>query len=230
MNGTEQDLARTGGRGADVAPTRKLFLFDCYDTLVLERTPGSAPAPAALFAHHLGVTETTAKRILYPILSAAFRPSSVQEATTDLLGRGLRRQGLEQHLDRARDALWWAMGNGDGRHIAAPDCAEVLRHIKKAGHEVRLISNCVLEPEGMHRLLTGLGLSEFIDRAYYSSEGLGRKPDLAFFSRAAAGQWDTVVMVGDSEPLDMAPARTLGMRTVQVDPGRPGWDEVLRLA
>ncbi|MGK5627873.1 HAD family hydrolase [Streptomyces sp. URMC 123] len=209
-----------------VREARKLFVFDCYDTLVVERDPGREPDLAGLFAEHLDVSVPLAKRILYPVLAGAFRPYAVQEETGAVLARGLARYRPDRSLRQAEEALWHAVGNADGRYRAAARSVELLRRIRAAGHEVRLLSNCVLGESGMHRLLDTTGLSGHLDRCHFSSEGRGKKPDPTFLRRAADGRWSTIVMVGDSPTLDIEPARALGWETVQIRPERPCWERV----
>lgn len=205
---------------------RKLFLFDCYDTLVVESDSDHRPDLAALFAHRLGIRDLLAKRVLYPVLSGAFRAEH-QERTETVLRRGLDRHGLHDVSDEeAAEALWYAAGNADGRYRAASGSHALLNQLRDEGHVVRLISNCVLAPGGMNRLLESVGLAGHITVAHYSSEGRGKKPDPDFFRQAGDGQWAEVVMVGDSVPLDLEPARALGWQAVRIDPHKPCWSAV----
>lgn len=206
-----------------------LVVFDCFETLV--KSTASAPRPehwASLFARHLGISSVRAQRAIYPMINSCLSYGQINMSTEHVLRRTLCRGSDTPSMAEALSALWVAAGNADGRYIAADGARGLLEHLVASGHTVRLLSNCILTRGQMARLLRELDLLKPFDEMHLSSEGVGKKPDLAFFARAARGVWEEVVMVGDSYEIDIAPADRLGWHTVNVSTEANPWHAVVR--
>lgn len=206
-----------------------LVVFDCFETLV--KPIPDAPGPehwADLFARHLGVSSAQAQRAIYPMISSCLSGGQMNMSTEYILRRTLCRGSDTPSMAEALNALWAAAGNADGRYIAADGARGLLEHLVASGHTVRLLSNCILTRGQMTHLLRELDLLKPFDEMHLSSEGVGKKPDPAFFARASSGVWEEVVMVGDSYEIDIAPADRLGWHTVNVSTEANPWHTVVR--
>ncbi|MCI4066795.1 HAD family hydrolase [Micromonospora sp. R77] len=205
-----------------------LVVFDCFDTVVVS-APDAPRAEhwAGLFARHLGIPVARAQRAIYPMITSCLGDGAMNLATEDVLRRTLCRGADAPSLSEALAALWTAAGNADGRYTAAPGVAGLLARLRAEGHTLRLLSNCILTREQMTHLLRDLDLFEPFDELHLSSEGVGKKPDPAFFRRAATGVWDRIVMVGDSVEIDLTAAGQLGWDTVDVLTEPDPWGAVL---
>ncbi len=98
---------------------------------------------------------------------------------------------------------------------------ECLRHLRRKGARLGLLSNTVLSRGSVELALKRFGVLDLFDAVICSSEVAYRKPDVLIF-RAMLGLLNAKphqsVMVGDSLQDDVAGAAALGMTTVWYNP------------
>lgn len=97
--------------------------------------------------------------------------------------------------------------------------APVLEELRYCGIKTALLADVVGPTEIFEEALEERGLASLFDVVVWSSEIGVRKPAAAGFRRVAddlAMHPSQMVMVGDSEQQDIAPARAQGWRTVRV--------------
>lgn len=104
---------------------------------------------------------------------------------------------------------------------ARPGALEALRHAKRRGLRVALVTNVLWRTAADSRAdWTARGVSECIDAIVTSLDVGWRKPHQAIFRRALEELGGVApaeaVMVGNSRAADIAPAKRLGMRAVLV--------------
>lgn len=98
-----------------------------------------------------------------------------------------------------------------------PEAAALLKRLRESGMRIWLLSNAqaaFTRPE-----LQALGLEGSFDGVYLSSELGFKKPDPRFFEALLTEQKisaETAVMIGNDGGCDIAPARSLGLKTVYV--------------
>jgi len=106
------------------------------------------------------------------------------------------------------------------------DAEHVLRTFKERGYRLGIIAS---QPLGTARRLARFGLRDFFDVICASAEEDLDKPDPELFrlalARAGCAPADAV-MIGDRADNDVAPAKSLGMRTVLVRQGYGGHDTI----
>lgn len=211
-----------------------VVVFDCFDTLVLSRPlPGSERFAAcladvlALDARCAGAVVDT---VFGAVLAAMSDRSALQPPTLGLLREALREQGERRPGADLDEALWQALGCADpDQYTLCEPAADAMRRVAAGGHTVRLMSNCYLPGPLMRRLLHRLEVPEVYERALFTADGGPKKPDPRAFRLIGEGVFERHVMVGDSEELDIGPARELGWDTVRVNPGHPDLTELLDL-
>ncbi|MBQ2954081.1 MAG: HAD-IIIA family hydrolase [Clostridia bacterium] len=111
-----------------------------------------------------------------------------------------------------------------------PEAAEVLRALRGRGYRIGVIAN---QAAGTADRLRAWGLLEYIDLVIASAEAGVAKPDPAIFRLAlkrAGCAAAEAVMIGDRLDNDIAPAKTVGMRTVWLPQGPAVWHSVRREA
>ena len=99
------------------------------------------------------------------------------------------------------------------------DAEETLARLCRKGYRLGIIAN---QPPGTAERLAAWGLAPFFDVLVSSAEMGIAKPDLAIFEKAlklSACAAEESVMVGDRLDNDMAPAKTVGMKTVWLKQG-----------
>ena len=99
------------------------------------------------------------------------------------------------------------------------DSLETLEILKRRGYNLGIIANQAI---GTAKRLDALGLSKYFDVVAASAELGVAKPNKLIFERAfelAGCQPHNSVMVGDRLDNDIAPAKSLGMRTVWIRKG-----------
>lgn len=99
------------------------------------------------------------------------------------------------------------------------DSLETLEILKRRGYNLGIIANQTI---GTARRLDAWGLSKYFDVVAASAELGVAKPNMLIFERAfelAGCQPHNSVMVGDRLDNDIAPAKSLGMRTVWIRKG-----------
>lgn len=95
-----------------------------------------------------------------------------------------------------------------------PQAREFLELMQQRQTPVRIVSNF---DSRLHRILSGLSLRPLVESVFCSAEHGVAKPDPALFQKAA---WTDappakVLVIGDSERLDLAPARALGFSALR---------------
>ena len=110
--------------------------------------------------------------------------------------------------------------------VPYPDADRVLRTLSERGYRLGIIAS---QPLGSADRLARFGLRDCFEVICASAEeGVG-KPDPALFRRAltrAGCSPEDAVMIGDRTDNDVAPAKSLGMRTVLIRQGYGGHDTV----
>lgn len=107
-----------------------------------------------------------------------------------------------------------------GRLQPFPGASELLAGLAQRGVRVVVVSNVTWrDGEAYRRDFADAGLADYVAE-YVTSFDVGwRKPHPAFFEVAgiaARHPWSQCLMVGDSEPNDIAPAKQRGMHTIRV--------------
>ncbi|UQX03555.1 HAD family hydrolase [Streptomyces sp. RerS4] len=211
-----------------------VVVFDCFDTVVLSRPLPGPEWFTSCLADVLALDARCAGEVVHTVFGAVLAAmadrSALQPSTLGLLEAALRERGERRERADLEEALWHALGGADPEHYAlcAP-AADAMRRLAAAGHTVRLLSNCYLPGTLMERLLRRLEVPEVYDRALFTADGGPKKPDPRAFRFIGEGAFERRVMVGDSEELDIEPARALGWDTVRVEPGKPDLTELLAL-
>lgn len=100
-----------------------------------------------------------------------------------------------------------------------PEAEEILRYLRDKGYLISVIANQGL---GTEKRLENWGIRKYFDSVTASAEEGVAKPDLEIFRRAlnkAGCSAGNSVMIGDRLDNDIAPAKSLGMRTVWIKQG-----------
>lgn len=100
-----------------------------------------------------------------------------------------------------------------------PETEEILRYLRDKGYLIGVIANQGL---GTEKRLENWGIRKYFDSVTASAEEGVAKPDLEIFRRAlnkAGCSAGNSVMIGDRLDNDIAPAKSLGMRTVWIKQG-----------
>jgi putative hydrolase of the HAD superfamily len=101
-----------------------------------------------------------------------------------------------------------------------------LAHLREAGIALAIVSNTMRTPGAiLRRLLARFELLDHFDYIVFSDEVGVRKPQPDIFLRAlraVGGEVESAVHVGDDPVLDVAGARAVGLRVVQVVGGSAG--------
>lgn len=100
-----------------------------------------------------------------------------------------------------------------------PEAEEILRYLCDKGYLISVIANQGL---GTEKRLENWGIRKYFDSVTASAEEGVAKPDLEIFRRAlnkAGCSAGNSVMIGDRLDNDIAPAKSLGMRTVWIKQG-----------
>lgn len=99
--------------------------------------------------------------------------------------------------------------------VLYPDVIPTLEKLKKR-YKLGIIAN---QPAGLEKRLKALGILEYFDAVFGSDDVGYSKPDTAFYRFAldkTACPASQAVMIGDRPDNDVAPARSVGMKTVRV--------------
>jgi FMN phosphatase YigB (HAD superfamily) len=198
-----------------------LFVFDCYETILVRRSGPRLPSltvlDSALAAVGVHASTTVATEVLDRLASIALEPLARQPPTIEVfLGACARaREVADREVLAAAAARAFSFERDAVSPV--PDIEEVLREIRAAGHAARVLSNCLAPGMVMDQLLDDIGLGGLLDQRAWSSEIGLRKPHPGAFASVADGTFDRVVMVGDSEEIDLAPARSLGWIVVRAN-------------
>ena len=100
--------------------------------------------------------------------------------------------------------------------LTEPDVPEALRHIKKMGTHTALLSDSARPSAELKPLLEKLGIAQYIDGIFVSSEIGYEKPEKeayeAVLKKFVAAPADSVFVGHDKE--ELAGARMLGIRTI----------------
>lgn len=100
-----------------------------------------------------------------------------------------------------------------------PETEEILRYLHDKGYFIGVIANQGL---GTEKRLDNWGIRKYFDSVTASAEEGVAKPDLEIFRRAlnkAGCSAGNSVMIGDRLDNDIAPANSLGMKTVWIKQG-----------
>lgn len=100
-----------------------------------------------------------------------------------------------------------------------PEAEEILRYLQERGYIIGVIANQGL---GTEKRLEAWGIRKYFDSVTASAEEGIAKPDTEMFLRAlkkSGGLAESSVMIGDRLDNDIAPAKSLGMKTVWVKQG-----------
>lgn len=209
----------------------KLVIFDLGNTLVDYHRGGLSDDEKDLVGLH---RMHAALRKRYPQLSlvalydAFYRPWLAAQAhrskktreyeVHDYLGKVLDLSELSEQLYRR------AMLAFHGPFIetvwVAPGALELLSDLSERGISLGLLANSPIPGFCHEAALDRVGLLPFLEHRLFSYDVGIRKPDPRLFqmlmSRAGAKPSSTV-LVGDSERLDLGPARSLGISTFRFD-------------
>lgn len=102
----------------------------------------------------------------------------------------------------------------------APGALELLRDLSAKGIYLALLANSPIPGFCHDAALARIGLLSFLKTRVFSYDIGMRKPDTRLFQMLmsqADAQPSSTVMVGDSERLDLVPARSLGIHAIKFD-------------
>lgn len=100
-----------------------------------------------------------------------------------------------------------------------PETEEILRYLRERGYIIGVIAN---QGFGTEKRLEAWGIWKYFDSITASAEEGIAKPDPEMFLRAlkrSGGLAENSVMIGDRLDNDIAPAKSLGMKTVWIKQG-----------
>lgn len=144
---------------------------------------------------------------------AAFAPDTYAHMIETLCG------GDPQTIDRVRHRMRAMVGNLDVFQLR-PEIDGLLRRLRDRGLRLGIVAN---QPQAARERLERAGIGDLFDYAGLSGTTGLRKPDPRAF-QVAAEALDVLptecIMVGDRVDNDIAPAKTLGMATIQFRGGR----------
>ncbi len=206
---------------------RPVVVFDLFGTLAVMAVTDPLPPPAEVLGR-IGCDAETARDLLADLYGAltteAFSPEPRQPDTHDAIARFLASRGAQGTPADWVEVAWHALGGDHEPFLkVAPHTADLLDAADKAGAATAILSNTQLPGELIRRALAATGLLERFDAVTISSESGWRKPEPAAFAyvegvlAAVAGPLGRRVMVGDDAELDLAPAASLGYRTLRAD-------------
>lgn len=143
----------------------------------------------------------------------AFAPDAYAHMVETLCG------GDPQAIERVRHRVRAMIGNLDVFQLR-PDIDGLLRRLRGRGLRLGIVAN---QPETARERLQRAGIGELFE--YQGLSGLSglRKPDPRAFQAAAEALGVSpaaCIMVGDRIDNDVAPAKALGMATIQLRSGR----------
>ncbi len=148
------------------------------------------------------------------------------------------RIAVERFAPNAYQAIIWSLVGGDAQCAATvwravvaragcydffdlrPGVADLIRDLKRRGVRLGLAAN---QPSRALARLDAIGIGGCFDHREVSGTNGLRKPDPRVFLAAAAALAVApadCIMVGDRIDNDIAPARSLGMRTIRLVAGR----------
>jgi HAD superfamily hydrolase (TIGR01509 family) len=209
--------------------------FDLWDTLIQEK-PGGSDKVAALridrickYLNDKGMVHTkgevaTAYRKSGDFLEMTWskrRDMPVRDQVLFILSSiDSRLTGKLSEADLQNIEKVYSNGILEHPPILLPDAREVLKAVRSRGYKLGLISNTGRTPGTVLRILMGnMGILDYFDATTFSNEILVRKPSEGAFTftleklkvipRAA-------VHVGDDPESDIAGAKRVGMRAVQI--------------
>lgn len=211
----------------------RLVLFDLYGTLLHADMP-IYPSPEAVAgvlardARYAKIAQPLTERLIERVAEEVTRSPGLEQAPTiDVIQDCCRAVGAPFDKKSVLELMWRLLTPPNVGAVEPAEGAEVLlRELSSRGHELRVLSNCLLPRPLVERQLHEARLLPWLTQLHLSSEGGPRKPDLAAFVIAAA-PYEDCVMVGDVPDLDLAPAAELGWRTVLVG---DGWMNCVRQA
>jgi putative hydrolase of the HAD superfamily len=134
----------------------------------------------------------------------------------DRVGETFAPLGKFSDFDAYFDALF-AYFADPGHWNADVEAAPMLQRLKNDGLKLGVISNFDYR---LYRILDGLDLTRYFDSITISSEAGYAKPRREVYDAALARAGVTAhdaMHIGDSEHLDFAPARAIGMAAVLID-------------
>lgn len=180
-------------------------LFDIGSTLV----EGPEISPAKMIARALGFSDSEKGRVADVIMCNVFEDSH------QMCGLLKNHFPVEDFPEEKIKTIWREQETAPGE---IPGATDAVRHIKKAGLKVGLISD-IWAPYYKGFVAACPELVSMVDFAGLSFREGTRKPSADILKRAMEalgvtprGTW----MVGDTYINDLAPAMGLGMRTVWV--------------
>ena len=122
-------------------------------------------------------------------------------------------------MQRVHQRVRAMVGNLDVFQLR-PDIDRLLRHLSERGLRLGIVAN---QPQAAHERLARAGIGDFFMYQGLSGVTGFSKPDPAAFQAAAAALGVVpadCIMVGDRIDNDIAPAKALGMATIQLRVGR----------
>jgi len=156
------------------------------------------------------------------LAKARGREVNAEEITLDVLGRLNPDIPAEAFRESSRKGFAETV-----RDVALmPGAREALRHCRKRGYVMGIVSNTVMPGWLFREDLVRLGIAEFFKFAIFSSEHGRPKPHASIFEEALSqtgAPASSAVFVGDNYDADVVGARGAGMRAIWItaedDPG-----------
>lgn len=213
-----------GAIPADASP--RAVLFDALGTLVSLEPPAPRLREGLRDAFGAEVDEPRAAAVMRAEI--AYYRAHLHEAADAAGLAGLRARcaelvrnglGLDATVAEVVPVLLDAL-----RFSAYPDAEPALRHLRRAGVGLVVVSNWDVS---LHEVLDRTGLRPLVDGAISSAEAGSAKPDPVIFGQAlelARAQAGETWHVGDSFEADVEGARRAGIAPVLIDrdaPARP---------
>ena len=184
------------------------FLFDLFFTLVTSQTH--------VYEHemtYLGISWAQWERCVRDsgaYLGRVTAPMDILREIVRLSGKTLREEDLRVMCGRRVARVW------DIVTKVQPEILETLRELKRRGHKLCLVSNA----DAIDALpWTATPLAPLFDGAVFSCDVHVQKPDPAIYLLAAERMGAVpgdCIFVGDGGSNELAGAKAVGMRAVQV--------------
>jgi len=208
----------------------RAILFDCWGTIL--HAPRLMTRDSAIEAFH-----RTLRELGYEVDFKDFREAYLREAEqqhreadrdyreldyAERLRRVLEAIGLEGDAKRLSEEIWRRyLDEWPRRSKLDPEAPRLLRRLR-ASYRLALVTNFPDLPTA-HRVFDTLNLWEYFDAIVVSAEVGYRKPSPIIFQKALEQlrvEPHEAVMVGDTLEADVEGAKSLGIKTILIDPER----------
>jgi putative hydrolase of the HAD superfamily len=169
---------------------------------------------------HSGLSDEHIEQTYADFLRAEQQWRTIEQeraAERSWLGALLGNESVDRH---ANDSAAEAMPRYFNLYRPVSGLIPLLDELSSRGSPMAVVSNW---PPSLRDFLDHHGLTCYFDPIVYSAQDGIHKPDHRIFQKALDGLGipaERAIFVGDNPELDIAPARNMGMRTINFDPRR----------